>query len=75
MRILALFYIAMLSGVMASSPNILLIISDDQSWTDYSFMGHPDIKTPHIDKFAKELNICCALIKTTKIKLGRYTKK
>ena len=54
MRILALFYIAMLSGVMASSPNILLIISDDQSWTDYSFMGHPDIKTPHIDKFAKE---------------------
>ena len=39
---------------MASSPNILLIISDDWSWTDYSFMGHPDIKTPHIDKFAKE---------------------
>ena len=22
-------------------PNILLIISDDQAWNDYSFMGHP----------------------------------
>ncbi len=35
-------------------PNIVLIISDDQAWTDYSFMGHPHIQTPHIDKLAKE---------------------
>ena len=27
-------------------PNIVLIISDDQSYTDYSFMGHPSIETP-----------------------------
>lgn len=33
-------------------PNIVMIISDDQSWTDYSFMGHPDIQTPHLDKLA-----------------------
>ena len=39
-------------SVAATKPNIVLIISDDQSWTDYSFMGHPDIKTPHIDKLA-----------------------
>ena len=44
----------MLSIAAASSPNIVLIISDDQAWTDYSFMGHTDIKTPHIDKLAKE---------------------
>ena len=44
----------MLSVVVASSPNIVLIISDDQAWTDYGFMGHPDIKTPHIDKLASE---------------------
>ncbi|MGB4709664.1 MAG: sulfatase [Fuerstiella sp.] len=31
-------------------PNIVMLISDDQTWTDYSFMGHPDIKTPHLDK-------------------------
>jgi uncharacterized sulfatase len=36
------------------SPNILYIISDDQAWTDYGFMGHPQIKTPRLDKLAKE---------------------
>ncbi len=35
-------------------PNIVLIISDDQSWTDYSFMGHDHIKTPRIDRLAEE---------------------
>ena len=34
-------------------PNIILIISDDQSWTDYSFMGHKKIQTPHLDKLAR----------------------
>jgi len=35
-------------------PNIVLILSDDQSWTDYGFMGHPVIKTPHLDKLAEK---------------------
>jgi len=35
-------------------PNIVLILSDDQSWTDYGFMGHPQIKTPHLDQLASE---------------------
>lgn len=35
-------------------PNIVLIISDDQAWTDYGFMGHPDIRTPHLDRLAAE---------------------
>ncbi|MEM7395627.1 MAG: sulfatase, partial [Verrucomicrobiota bacterium] len=35
-------------------PNIVLIVSDDQSYTDYGFMGHPAIKTPHLDKLASE---------------------
>lgn len=35
-------------------PNILLILSDDQSWTDYSYMGHKLIETPHLDKLAAE---------------------
>lgn len=30
-----------------------MIISDDQAWNDYSFMGHEHIKTPHLDKLAK----------------------
>jgi uncharacterized sulfatase len=38
----------------AAPPNIVMIISDDQSWTDYSFLGHKHINTPHIDRLAKE---------------------
>ena len=37
-----------------SRPNVLLIISDDQAWTDYGFMGHPVIQTPHLDRLARE---------------------
>ena len=36
------------------SPNIVLIISDDQGWMDYGFMGHPVIQTPHLDRLARE---------------------
>jgi uncharacterized sulfatase len=35
-------------------PNIVMIVSDDQGWTDYGFMGHPQIKTPNLDKLAAE---------------------
>ena len=35
-------------------PNVVLIISDDQGWTDYGFMGHPAIKTPHLDRLAAQ---------------------
>lgn len=35
-------------------PNILLILSDDQAWNDYSFLGHEHIETPHLDQLAKE---------------------
>ncbi len=33
-------------------PNIVFIISDDHAWNDYGFMGHKQIETPHLDKFA-----------------------
>lgn len=35
-------------------PNIVFILSDDQSWTDYSFMGDENIETPRLDKFVSE---------------------
>ena len=35
-------------------PNIVMIISDDQAWTDYSFMGHESIKTPNLDQLARQ---------------------
>lgn len=35
-------------------PNIVLIISDDQAWGDYGFMGHPHIATPALDRLSKQ---------------------
>jgi uncharacterized sulfatase len=35
-------------------PNVLLIIADDISYTDYGFMGHKEIQTPNLDRLARE---------------------
>jgi arylsulfatase A-like enzyme len=40
------------SAVSAASPNVVLIISDDQGAGDYGFMGHPQLETPHLDALA-----------------------
>jgi arylsulfatase A-like enzyme len=51
---LTILFISLLNLQAADKPNILLILSDDQAWTDYGFMGHEHIKTPHLDKLASE---------------------
>jgi arylsulfatase A-like enzyme len=33
-------------------PNVVMILSDDQAWGDYSFLGHPHIQTPRLDALA-----------------------
>ena len=38
----------------AQKPNILFIFSDDWGWGDLSCHGHPYVKTPNIDRLAKE---------------------
>jgi arylsulfatase A-like enzyme len=38
----------------AERPNVVIILSDDQAWTDYGFLGHPHIQTPHLDRLAAE---------------------
>lgn len=35
-------------------PNVVLIVSDDHAWTDYSFLGHPHVRTPHLDRLAAQ---------------------
>lgn len=35
-------------------PNVVMILSDDQAWTDYGFMGHEAIETPNLDRLARE---------------------
>lgn len=38
----------------AGQPNVVFLLSDDQSWTDYGFMGHPQLKTPRLDELARQ---------------------
>ncbi len=35
-------------------PNVLFIIGDDQAWWHFSFMDHPHIRTPHLDRLAAQ---------------------
>jgi arylsulfatase A-like enzyme len=42
------------STIAAEKPNVVFIISDDQAYGDYSFMGHEQIQTPRLDQLAKE---------------------
>ncbi len=44
----------LVASLSAAQPNILVIISDDQAWADYGFMGHPHIATPALDKLATQ---------------------
>ncbi len=60
-KILPLISLALLLGISSCSespqsdqPNIILLISDDQSWPHYSFLGHEHIQTPRIDQLAAE---------------------
>ncbi len=39
-------------GATSAPPNIVLIISDDHHWRDYSFMGSTEVSTPHLDRLA-----------------------
>jgi len=35
-------------------PNVVYIISDDQTYTDFGFMGNDLVETPHLDKLAAQ---------------------
>jgi uncharacterized sulfatase len=54
LAVLGILGIAISAQAQEQPPNIVLIISDDQGWTDYGFMGHPAIKTPNLDQLAKQ---------------------
>ena len=43
-----------LNGAQEKRPNIILIISDDHTYTHYGFMGNPAVSTPHLDRLAGE---------------------
>lgn len=67
-------------GAHAAPPNVVLIISDDQAYGDYGFMGHKQVQTPNLDKLSRESltfrrgydvsSLCCPSLAT--MITGRY---
>ena len=60
-------------------PNVILILSDDQGWGDFSIHGNTNLSTPNIDKIGKngvqfENFYVCAVCSPTRAELltGRY---
>jgi uncharacterized sulfatase len=52
--VLPLALLLFVSPAVAGPPNVVFVIGDDQAWTDYGFMGHEQIRTPHLDQLASE---------------------
>ncbi|HUT91530.1 MAG TPA: sulfatase [Thermoguttaceae bacterium] len=53
--VLALLLVTVIAAnVPAAPPNVVMIIGDDQAWTDFGFMGHPVIETPNLDRLASQ---------------------
>ena len=73
--------VAVVTGVAAAAPpNVVLILSDDQHWGDYGFMGHEQLRTPALDRLAREslvftrgyvpASLCCPSLAS--LITGRY---
>ena len=55
-RLCFFLFLAIAPNALAAraQPNVLLIITDDQGYGDFSIYGNPHVKTPHIDKLGRE---------------------
>ncbi|MBK1829955.1 arylsulfatase [Verrucomicrobiaceae bacterium R5-34] len=52
-KTLSLLFVA--TGLLrAAAPNVVMVITDDQGYGDLGYTGNPVVKTPNIDKLAKE---------------------
>ena len=49
-----LFGIVAAAGQAAERPNVIVIMTDDQGYGDFSCHGHPFVKTPNVDALARE---------------------
>ena len=52
---LALALLPLLPALAAPArPNVIIILADDMGWGDLGCYGHPNFKTPNIDRMARE---------------------
>ena len=54
MLALLLFMPLALAEDIERKPNVVIFLSDDQGWGDFSHTGNPILKTPNIDSLAKD---------------------
>lgn len=56
MRVLAAALLLVCPSVLLAveRPNILFSYADDWGWGDLACHGHPALKTPHLDRLARE---------------------
>ena len=47
-----LFGITTLMPLKADKPNVILVMSDDQGWSQTGYYGHPIARTPNLDDMA-----------------------
>jgi len=52
--IICIFLISVSVFAQKQKPNVILVMSDDQGYGEFSFNGNPVIKTPNIDKLAAD---------------------
>src|SRR5687767_15021237 len=50
----ALVVFALSGGSVLAGPNVLLVMTDDQGWGDLGVHGNGKIRTPHLDRLARE---------------------
>ena len=52
--LLAFFSFSIFAQAEKAQPNFVIFLCDDLGWGDLACYGHPVIKTPNLDKFAKQ---------------------
>ena len=63
---LSAFFVAALVALLApislsaKSPNVIMVLTDDKGYGDFSINGNPVIKTPNIDTYN-----CCHVVVVT----------
>lgn len=50
----SLLVAASFADATPAPPNVVMIVGDDMAWTDFGFMGHEVIRTPHLDRLVAE---------------------